>query len=119
MIVFLMIVFYVLATNSVAKMGEYRECGFKRLFWTSLVLTPLIGLFLVSRSRKLTNQEIQINSTKKSFELTNRLNINMTELVRIILAINLLMFVAEILLISYGFVPYLSVFTRWTTTLIQ
>lgn len=108
MIVFLMIIFYVLATNSVAKLGEDRQCGFKRLFWTSLVLTPLIGLFLVSRSRKLTNQEIQMNDIKKSFESNNRLNINMTEVVRIILAINLLMFVAELLLISYGYVPYLQ-----------
>lgn len=108
MIVFLMIVFYVLATNSVAKMGEDRLCGFKRLFWTSLVLTPLIGLFLVSRSRKLTTQEIQINEIKTSFVSTDRLNINMTEIVRIILAINLLMFLAELFLISYGFVPYLQ-----------
>jgi rhomboid protease GluP len=108
MIVFLMIIFYVLATNSVAKLGEDRQCGFKRLFWTSLVLTPLIGLFLVSRSRKLTTQEIQTNAIKKSFDQTNRLNTNMTEIVRIILAINLLMFVAELFLISYGFVPYLQ-----------
>lgn len=108
MIVFLMIVFYVLATNSVAKMGEDRLCGFKRLFWTSLVLTPLTGLFLVSRSRKLTTQEIQINEIKTSFGSTDRLNINMTEIVRIILAINLLMFVAELVLLTYGGEPYLQ-----------
>ena len=109
MIVFLMIVFYVLATNSVAKLGEDRLCGFKRLFWTSLVLTPLIGLFLVSRSRKLTIQELQTNAIiKTNLESTNRLNTNMTEIVRILLAINLLMFASELFLISYGFLPYLQ-----------
>jgi rhomboid protease GluP len=89
-------------------MGEDRLCGFKRLFWTSLVLTPLTGLFLVSRSRKLTTQEIQINEIKTSFGSTDRLNINMTEIVRIILAINLLMFVAELVLLTYGGEPYLQ-----------
>ena len=105
MIVFLMIVLYVLVTNSVGKLGEYRKIGFKRAFWTSLLFTPLVGFYFTNRSRVLTTAELIVSGVA---EKDSRLNTNMTEVVRILLAINLLMFVAELFLISYGFVPYLQ-----------
>jgi len=109
MVVFLMIVFYVLVANSVGKLGENKKIGFKRAFWTSLVLTPLVGILLTNRSRNLSVSELQINSIREAnFESTNRLNTNMTEIVRILLAINLLMFVAELVLLTYGGEPYLQ-----------
>lgn len=109
MLVFLMIVFYVLGVNSVGKLGDNKKIGFKRAFWTSLVLTPLVGLLLTKRSIELSVSELQINAIREAnFESTNRLNTNMTELVRILLSINMLMFVAELLLLTYGGEPYLQ-----------
>lgn len=109
MVVFLMIVFYVLVANSVGKLGENKKIGFKRAFWTSLILTPLVGILLTNRSRNLSVSELQINAIREAnFESTNRLNTNMTEVVRILLAINLLMFVAELVLLTYGGEPYLQ-----------
>ena len=108
MIVFLMIVIYVLVTNSVGKLGEYRKIGFKRAFWTSLLLTPIVGFYFTNRSRVLTTAELIVSGVAEKDLKSNRLNTNMTEVVRILLSINLLMFVAEILLINYGFTPYLE-----------
>ena len=109
MVVFLMIVFYVLVANSVGKLGENKKIGFKRAFWTSLFLTPLVGILLTNRSRNLSVSELQINAIKEAkLESNHRLNANMTEVVRILLAINLLMFVAELLLLTYGGEPYLQ-----------
>lgn len=109
MIVFLMIVFYVLAVNSVGKLGKNKKIGFKRAFWTSLILTPLVGLLLTKRSKDLSVSELQINAIKESnLESNHRLNANMTEVVRILLVVNLLMFVAELVLLTYGCEPYLQ-----------
>ena len=109
MIVFLMIILYVLICNYIGDIGINRKIGFKRAFWINIILTPIIGILFTIKSRKLTNNELIINSIKETnFVTYNRLNVNMTEIVRILLAINLLMFIVEVILITYDQMPYLD-----------
>jgi len=108
MVIFLMIILYVLVSNYIGKVGDLRKIGFKRAFWISIILTPIIGILITFKSRKLYNHEILTNAIKETnSKLSDRLNTNMTEIVRIILAINYLMFIIEIILITDN-IPYLE-----------
>jgi membrane associated rhomboid family serine protease len=98
MILTLIALFYVLSARALSNYGEGKKIGKYGSFFTSIVLTPIIGLFITSRSRDLTRSELIENEIKKDFFRRNsgEFKINPTDMVSTLLALNVVMFVLEI-----------------------
>jgi rhomboid protease GluP len=97
MILSLIALFYVLSARALSNYGEGKKIGKYGAFFTSIALTPIIGLFITSRSRDLTKEELIEIEIKKDIRRNScGFNINITDMVSTLLALNFVMFVLEI-----------------------
>ena len=89
MILSLIALFYVLSARALSNYGEDKKIGKYGAFFTSIMLTPIIGLFITSRSRDLTKEELIENEIKKDIRRnTGGFKINITDMVSSLLALN-------------------------------
>ena len=101
MILSLIALFYVLSARALSNYGEDKKIGKYGAFFTSIMLTPIIGLFITSRSRDLTRAEIIENEIKKDRRRSDgSFKINPTDMVCTLLALNFVMFILEICFIQ-------------------
>ena len=97
MILSLIALFYVLSARALSNYGEGKKIGKYGAFFTSIVLTPIIGLFITSRSRDLTRSELIENEIKKDIRRNDGgFKINITDMVSTLLALNFVMFALEL-----------------------
>ena len=97
MILSLIALFYVLSARALSNYGEGKKIGKYGSFFLSIMLTPIIGLFLISLSRDLTRSEIIVNEIKKDIRRnTGGFKINITDMVSTLLALNFVMFALEL-----------------------
>jgi hypothetical protein len=97
MILSLIALFYVLSSRALSNYGEGKKIGKYGSFFTSIMLTPIIGLFLISRSRDLTRSELIENEIKEDIRRYNGgFKINITDMVSTLLALNFVMFALEL-----------------------
>jgi membrane associated rhomboid family serine protease len=97
MILSLIALFYVLSARALSNYGEGKKIGKYGAFFTSIALTPIIGLFITSRSRDLTREElIEIEIKKDIRRNSGGVKIDITDMVSTLLALNVVMFVLEI-----------------------
>ena len=101
MILSLIALFYVLSARALSNYGEGKKIGKYGSFFASIVLTPIIGLFITSRSRDLTRSELIENEIKKDIRRNDGgFKINPTDMVSTLLALNFVMFLLEICFIQ-------------------
>ena len=101
MILSLIALFYVLSARALSNYGEGKRIGKYGSFFASIVLTPIIGLFITSRSRDLTRSELIENEIKKDIRRNDGgFKINPTDMVCTLLALNFVMFLLEICFIQ-------------------
>ena len=101
MILSLIALFYVLSARALSNYGECKKIGKYGSFFVSIVLTPVIGLFITSQSRDLNREEIIENGIKKDIRRNSGgFKINITDMVSTLLALNFVMFILEIFFIQ-------------------
>ena len=101
MILALIALFYVLSARALSNYGECKKIGKYGSFFVSIVLTPVIGLFITSQSRDLNREEIIENGIKKDIRRNSGgFKINITDMVSTLLALNFVMFILEIFFIQ-------------------
>ena len=97
MILTLIALFYVLSARALSNYGEGKKIGKYGSFFISIMLTPIIGLFITSRSKDLSREDLVNIEIKKQFRKSNGFKINITDMVSTLLALNVVMFALEIL----------------------
>ena len=102
MILPLISLFYVLSARALSNYGEGKKIGKYGSFFLSLLLTPIIGLILTSRSRDLTQDELDKIEIKKQSRVGFQLIL--TDMVITLLSLNVIMFILEIFFMK---TPYL------------
>lgn len=100
MILTLIALFYVLSARALSNYGEDKKIGRYGAFFVSIMLTPIIGLFIISRSKDLTREDLINIEIKKQSRKSNGFKINITDMVSTLLALNFVMFALELLFIK-------------------
>jgi len=114
MIFFLISIFYVIACDAVAGIGETKNIGRGWSFAFSFLLTPILGYGITMLSHDLTDNQIISNTISK--EINKRIEgdvftFSLTRIISIILAINVMMFGFEVWLDAKGVIAILDSLT--------